>query len=561
MSDEVALANLLAGSPGTLRREIARKAREAGHLVAETPQALAELIGRPAWLEGAVAALEPPSVALLAALLWQGGALLGPAGRTPDARAAMDGLASYGLVYPVRGGWSTAQELYSPLLRLTAERMGAFRTAPGTGTAAGAEVSERGALVVAELVRLCGMLLRRHARITQQNVLYKKDALSLEAGLGPAELPDHGAWRAIAEAATRRSYVAWQLPWSSYPTRLGFLLFVLGVADALVTRGGALRMREGWRALTERGSPSLWTSLIQIGACAMADTHGAFDVLVELLRHDGWVVVRRLTRALERLPRLGPVGFGAAAEAVALFTRMLGVLGAVGATTIDGEAAVRLTPQGRASLLGEEAAPFPFDDRFYLQASGVVVTPPFLDAAVQAGLEEIADVERVDVASVYRLSQASVVRALELGWTKESILAFLGRHGGEVPQPVAASVVSWCERHRRLRFVQATLLECEDEATAEAVQALASLRAYVVGRLSPTHLILDDDSVEAVRRALERRGMKPKPDVWRPGRRPKVPAGAMPDDVLADARDAWEGPSLDILYAALRFRRRLDAKE
>lgn len=99
--------------------------------------------------------------------------------------------------------------------------------------------------------------------------------------------------------------------------------------------------------------------------------------------------------------------------------------------------------------------------------------------AERIGLEHIAQ---------YRITKASVTRAVQTGLHAETIMQVLqeAADGGEIPQNVHYSLVEWERQARRIEMWQsATLLEVDDASLLDALFADEETRALFVRRLSP----------------------------------------------------------------------------
>ena len=126
------------------------------------------------------------------------------------------------------------------------------------------------------------------------------------------------------------------------------------------------------------------------------------------------------------------------------------------------------------------AAHFPPQvDKVYLQHDLTIVSPGPLEPPLDARLRGFADVEGRDLASTYRVSAASVNRALAAGETAASILEFL-RHLSltGIPQPLAYLVDEAAARFGAVRVSVA------DESDAPARACIRSEDEQLVRTLS-----------------------------------------------------------------------------
>lgn len=117
-------------------------------------------------------------------------------------------------------------------------------------------------------------------------------------------------------------------------------------------------------------------------------------------------------------------------------------------------------------------------DRVYLQHDLTIVAPGPLEPAIDARLRGFADLEARDLASTYRVSAASVNRALAAGESAESIRSFLDAISlTGVPQPLDYLVHESARRFGSVRVAAA------GEADAPAKAVVRSDQAQVIGTL------------------------------------------------------------------------------
>jgi hypothetical protein len=197
------------------------------------------------------------------------------------------------------------------------------------------------------------------------------------------------------------------------------------------------------------------------------------------------------------------------AQMVAAFLRArLVPLGGASIGRGAGGVAFALTAVGRY-LLGETDA---FE--YAVADDGEVVVQPdfeivFLSAAprVEAELARFAERTGTGVGALFRITQASVLRAAELGMAADRVLKTLGQASRTpVPANVARQVRDWFGATRRVRIRPAVLVECPDTETAARVTAIGGAQVTAVTR---TVLRLDGDtkSVAALVKKLRAKGI------------------------------------------------------
>ncbi len=174
-----------------------------------------------------------------------------------------------------------------------------------------------------------------------------------------------------------------------------------------------------------------------------------------------------------------------------LATTVLTEADLVGVTAAGG-----LTSYGRAVLAGSTSAaedavaialPVPVD-HFLVQPDLTVVVPgpPTPDLALE--LDQVADLESSGGASVYRITEATVRRALDSGRTSAEVASmFATRSRTPVPQALSYLIDDIGRRHGALRTGAATAyLRCDDEALLSRVMGERSIAGLGLRLLAPT---------------------------------------------------------------------------
>ncbi len=155
------------------------------------------------------------------------------------------------------------------------------------------------------------------------------------------------------------------------------------------------------------------------------------------------------------------------------------------------------------------AMPAPVD-HVLLQADLTAVAPGRLEPELAAAMERVADVESAGGATVYRISERTVRRALDLGRTAAEIHElFSARSATAVPQNLTYLVDDVARRHGRLRGGSAaSFLRAEDEALVAEVLAHPQAHALDLRRIAPTVLVSSHPLVEVLE-GLRAAGLAP----------------------------------------------------
>lgn len=166
-------------------------------------------------------------------------------------------------------------------------------------------------------------------------------------------------------------------------------------------------------------------------------------------------------------------------------------------------------PDGAAAAALRRALPDPVD-HVLLQADLTAVAPGRLQPELAAALDRVADVESAGGATVYRISEASVRRALDLGQTAADLHElFATRSATPVPQGLTYLVDDVARRHGRLRGgPAAAFLRSEDEALIAEVLAHPEAERLEMRRIAPTVLVSQQPLVEVLE-TLRAAGLSP----------------------------------------------------
>ena len=166
-------------------------------------------------------------------------------------------------------------------------------------------------------------------------------------------------------------------------------------------------------------------------------------------------------------------------------------------------------PDGAAAAALRRALPEPID-HVLLQADLTAVAPGRLEPELAAALDRVADVESAGSATVYRISEGSVRRALDLGQTAADLHElFRTRSATPVPQGLTYLVDDVARRHGRLRGgAAASFLRSEDEALIAEVMVHPEAERLELRRIAPTVLVSTQPLVEVLE-ALRAAGLSP----------------------------------------------------
>lgn len=147
-------------------------------------------------------------------------------------------------------------------------------------------------------------------------------------------------------------------------------------------------------------------------------------------------------------------------------------------------------PRRRAANAMAAAMPAPVD-HVLVQADLTVVAPGPLEQDLAAEIAAVADVESSGHATVYRVTEHSVRRALDTGRTADELHELFKRASRtSVPQGLTYLIDDVARRHGRLRGgVAASFLRCDDEVLVAEVLGHPASDQLALRRIAPTVLV------------------------------------------------------------------------
>jgi Helicase conserved C-terminal domain len=162
---------------------------------------------------------------------------------------------------------------------------------------------------------------------------------------------------------------------------------------------------------------------------------------------------------------------------------------ALGALTTATRALLADDRAGALSAMAD-AMPAPIE-HVLVQADLTIVAPGPLTPELAAEIKTVADVESAGHATVYRITEATVRRALDAGRTADELHElFRTRSATAVPQSLTYLIDDVARRHGRLRGgAAASFLRCDDEVLLAEVLGNPVAAEYELRRIAPTVLV------------------------------------------------------------------------
>lgn len=352
---------------------------------------------------------------------------------------------------------ATAGGRAAELLEQSAELLDAWGTRPP-------RVLRTGGLAVRDLGRVAAMLeIPREAAAWLVEVLHAAGLIAADESADSSWMPtgESDDW---AELPAAQRWATLATAWRTMPAGAS----LVGTADG-GSKINALSLQTSWPYGRQRRQDTL-----AVLATLPAGTSPGAERLAELLR---WHHPIRMSRspdpgvetALREAEWAGLTGRGALSSAAP------GILsGEVGA------AAAAMAPHIPEAV-----------EHVLVQADLTAIAPGRLDGPARSVMRLLGEVESRGGATVHRITEAGIRRALDLGWSADRVLSevsAISRTG--VPQPLDYLVRDVARRHGVARVGSVgSYVRSDDTALLDRVSADRSLGLLQLRRIAPTVLV------------------------------------------------------------------------
>ncbi|WP_197480890.1 helicase-associated domain-containing protein, partial [Rhodococcus sp. EPR-157] len=164
---------------------------------------------------------------------------------------------------------------------------------------------------------------------------------------------------------------------------------------------------------------------------------------------------------------------------------------------------------GDAEASMRDALPTPID-YVLLQADLTLVAPGPLEPDLHDRIGLVADVESAGAATVYRVTEDSLRRALDVGLSAAELHSLFGTHSRTpVPQGLSYLIDDVARRHGRLRAgIASSFVRCEDPALLAEVLTSSAAEQLALRALAPT-VAISQASLAEVMNVLGAAGFAP----------------------------------------------------
>ncbi|HXX77349.1 MAG TPA: helicase-associated domain-containing protein, partial [Ktedonobacteraceae bacterium] len=180
--------------------------------------------------------------------------------------------------------------------------------------------------------------------------------------------------------------------------------------------------------------------------------------------------------------------------------------------------------------------------RLVVQPNFEVIALAPVSEALLIQLDRFAERIRLEHIAQYRLSKASVTRAIQSGLQTESILRILEQTAGvPIPQNIQYSLMEWERQARRIELWRGvTLLEVDDAALLDQLLANTDTRNLFGRRLGPLLVEVLTDQLPIIQELL-----------WQKDYLPALVSASMYDNLLENGRLPSREPQWRLLQNGL----------
>ena len=177
-----------------------------------------------------------------------------------------------------------------------------------------------------------------------------------------------------------------------------------------------------------------------------------------------------------------------------------------------GTASFRTSEFGARALgLTVEDLAEPAPEKVVVQADFEVLVPEGAPIYARFQLERMAELQRWDRISTYRLTRESVTRLLRHSVTIGQLMSFLKRIAREpFPKNVDFTLRDWSAKYGEITLRHTAILHTRDRHLLIELQRRPELRSFIVEVLSPTVALVAPDRFEELHALLQALGYSPR---------------------------------------------------
>ncbi|KXG43924.1 helicase-associated domain-containing protein [Tepidibacillus decaturensis] len=153
--------------------------------------------------------------------------------------------------------------------------------------------------------------------------------------------------------------------------------------------------------------------------------------------------------------------------------------------------------------------------QIYVQPNYELLVPKNFPYRLRAQLEQFAVLEQIDQMNRYRLTKDSILKGLEKQKSIEDILAFLERLSMiPIGDHFKQTLLDWGKNYGTISFLDVRIMVCQSEEIANTLKSLQRFKEWIIGEISPTHLIIKRERFDFLLQNLQQAGFNPNKQIW-----------------------------------------------
>jgi hypothetical protein len=195
----------------------------------------------------------------------------------------------------------------------------------------------------------------------------------------------------------------------------------------------------------------------------------------------------------------------------------------------------RLSRRGRHLLEPDEEDGF---HQFYLTPSFEIMAPAGLSPVLLFRIGELAELVGCDRANTYKITEATIERAMDRGWRRDDVLQFL-RDNSQIglPDNVEATLKGWIGHRGDVEFHELCLMTVH-RSQIRRLEGNKKIKSYLLHRFAPGMYAIDPNRRADLNAVLEECGFMPGRELRAyPGAPEQVEARQNLHRLVAEARE------------------------
>lgn len=130
-------------------------------------------------------------------------------------------------------------------------------------------------------------------------------------------------------------------------------------------------------------------------------------------------------------------------------------------------------------------------------------------------IEQFSKLVKKDQMIKYLITKESLYKGLKNGNTIEEILDFLKKYSViPVSENVEKTLIDWGKNYGKVSFLDVRIMKCKTETIAGEIKKHPVLKKWVIGEITPVHLIIKRENFVNLFETLSQLEYYPEKDIW-----------------------------------------------